>query len=88
MDVCSIAALITPERIEHALAVAGSIVMLASALCAVWPHPAPGSRLAKLRGALELLAMLVGHAKASGSLPTTRADKLALEAADFLKSIE
>ena len=76
MIACSAASLIpSVDQLVAFAAVAGSIVTAASAVCAMTPTPAPGTRLARLYRCLEIAALLVGHAKETGILPATRLDR-------------
>lgn len=72
MDVSALLVLlgVTPE---HAATAALAVVGAASILAAVLPHPAPGSRWAPLRTALDTVAANLGHAS-----NRTVADRLAV----------
>jgi hypothetical protein len=88
MTGCSLSWLPTADQVEAAAAILGSVVMLASGLCALCPKPPPGSRWAKLRAALEAAALMVGHARAAGLVaPTPAIDNFTRRAAEFARSL-
>lgn len=47
-------------------AIVASVVSLASAIAAITPTPAPGTKLAKVYALIDLLALNVGKAKSTG----------------------
>lgn len=68
----------TLGQLEGVAAIVGGVVTVASAFCAATPKPAAGTKLAKVYRLVEILGLVVGHAKEIGvvrDLPA--ADKLA-----------
>jgi hypothetical protein len=56
------------DQLKTGLSLVGSIVIGASLLVSLTPKPPAGTRLARLYRALELAALLFGHAKETGEL--------------------
>jgi hypothetical protein len=63
---------------EHGIAIAGAVVIAASAICAMTKTPDPATWVGKAYRVIEILAGLVGRAKETGLLPDDpRADRIA-----------
>ncbi len=73
---------------EHGAAIAGTVVMTASAICAATKTPDPATKLGKAYRAIEILGLLVGQAKTAGIIPSdAKADQLGAEAAGLAKAV-
>src|SRR5712692_8856183 len=57
------------DYLEHAVAIGGAVVTVASAICALTKTPDPTTRLGKLYRAVEIAGLLIGRAKEAGLMP-------------------
>jgi hypothetical protein len=66
MDIAILKQYLTLSNIQTVLAIVGSIVTVASTICAGTPTPDPNTKLGKFYRIIEFLAINIGKAKDTG----------------------
>lgn len=75
-------------EIRDGVAIAGAVIGAASAICALTKTPDPGTPLGKVYRLVEVLGVVVGHAKDAGVMPDNpAADKVGAEVVGAAKDL-